>query len=39
MNKKTSAKTEKKVALKDLKARKEIKGGHGHHGQHNKYLH
>ena len=35
MNKKTSEKTEKKVALKDLKARKEIKGGH-HHGLHNK---
>ena len=33
-----SEKTEKKVALKDLKARKEIKGGH-HHGQSNKYKH
>ena len=39
MNKKTSAKTEKKVALKDLKARKEIKGGHGHQGHSHKYLH
>lgn len=33
-----SEKTEKKVALKDLKARKEIKGGQ-HHGHSNKYKH
>jgi hypothetical protein len=39
MNKNKSEKTEKKVALKDLKARKEIKGGHGHQGRSNKYKH
>jgi hypothetical protein len=38
-NNNKSEKTERKVALKDLKARKEIKGGHGHKGQSNKYLH
>ena len=37
MNKKTSEKTDKKVAIKDLKARKEIKGGHGR--PQNKNLH
>ena len=39
MNKKTSEKTSTKVALKDLKARKEIKGGHGRKGLQNKYQH
>jgi hypothetical protein len=38
MNKKTSEKTEKKVALKDLKARKEIKGGHAHRGLQNRHV-
>ena len=37
MSKNKSEKTEKKVALKDLKARKEVKGGQGH--RHNKHLH
>ena len=32
-------KTQKKVDLKDLKARKEVKGGWSLGGRHNKHLH
>ena len=37
MNKNKNEKTQKKVALKDLKARKEVKGG-SHRGQSHRHL-
>jgi hypothetical protein len=38
MKKNKTEKTQKKVDLKDLKARKEVKGGWSQHGKHNKFL-